>query len=149
MFIGCKEKSATELYVKSRTNVVKVKDKVCEVMTEEPFISNYSDVYLLDGCLIVKDWKGYDNLMLTSEDYEKDVSEMGDIMTRFCDSVEIVETSMNTIQENMSAINIAIEESSSYNVYFIIIFPISNSIDCIINIITIDFFNFNHSITFS
>ena len=45
MFIGCKEKSATELYVKSRTNVVKVKDKVCEVMTEEPFISNYSDVY--------------------------------------------------------------------------------------------------------
>ena len=63
MFIGCKEKSATELYVKSRTNVVKVKDKVCEVMTEEPFISNYSDVYLLDGYLIVKDLKGYDNLI--------------------------------------------------------------------------------------
>ena len=63
MFIGCKERPATELYVKSRTNVVKVKDKVCEVMTEEPFISNYSDVYLLDGYLIVKDWKGYDNLI--------------------------------------------------------------------------------------
>ena len=31
MFIGCKENSSTELYVKSRTNVVKVKDKVKDV----------------------------------------------------------------------------------------------------------------------
>lgn len=63
MFIGCKENSSTELYVKSRTNVVKVKDKIKEVMTEEPFISTYSDVYLLNEHLIVKDWKGYDNLI--------------------------------------------------------------------------------------
>ena len=63
IFIGCKENPSTELYVKSRTNVVKVKDKVKEVMTEEPFISTYSDVYLLNEHLIVKDWKGYDYLI--------------------------------------------------------------------------------------
>ena len=37
--IGCKEKSTTELYIKSRTNIIKVQDKIQEIMTEEPFIS--------------------------------------------------------------------------------------------------------------
>lgn len=61
--IGCKEKSTTELYIKSRTNIIKVQDKIQEIMTEEPFISTYSDVYLLNDHLIVKDWKGYDYLI--------------------------------------------------------------------------------------
>lgn len=63
LLLGCKNNSSTDIYVKSRNNIIKVQDKIVEVLTEEPFISTYSDVHLLNDHLIVKDWKGYDYLI--------------------------------------------------------------------------------------
>ena len=63
LLVGCGSNNSTDIYVKSRDNVVKVQDKVVEILTEEPFISTYSDVHLLNDHLIVKDWKGYDYLI--------------------------------------------------------------------------------------
>ncbi len=62
-FIGCQSYSPTEIHLDSRDNVIDVNSKIVEILTEEPFISSYSDVYLLNNCLIIKDWKGYDNLI--------------------------------------------------------------------------------------
>ena len=56
--------------------------------------------------------KGYDNLMQTSEDYQADVANMGEIMAKFCESAEHIEGAMNSVQESMDAINLAIEEST-------------------------------------
>ena len=62
-FIGCQSYSPTEIHLDSRDNVIDVNSKIVEILTEEPFISSYSDVYLLNNCLIIKDWKGYGNLI--------------------------------------------------------------------------------------
>lgn len=56
--------------------------------------------------------KGYDNLMQTSEDYQADVANMGEIMAMFCKSAEHIEEAMNSVQESMDSINLAIEEST-------------------------------------
>ena len=63
IFWGCENNSETEIYLKSRDDIVKVQDKVVEILTEEPFVSSYSDVHLLNNHLIIKDWKGYDYLI--------------------------------------------------------------------------------------
>lgn len=60
---GCAKSSSTDIYLNSRDNIIDVHNKVVEIMTEEPFISTYSDIHLLNNHLIVKDWKGYDYLI--------------------------------------------------------------------------------------
>ena len=63
LLLGCSNNNPMDIYVKSRNNIIEVQDKVVEILTDEPFISTYSDVHLLNDHLIVKDWKGYDYLI--------------------------------------------------------------------------------------
>ena len=63
LLVGCDYSNSSDIHVKSRDNIIKVHDKVVEILTEEPFISTYSDVHLLNNHLIIKDWKGYDYLI--------------------------------------------------------------------------------------
>lgn len=64
MFLmGCKSDSPTDIYLKSRNNIINVQENVVEILTGEPYISMYSDIQILNKTLIIKDWKGHDFLI--------------------------------------------------------------------------------------
>ena len=52
--------SPTEKHQNSRNNIVNVQDKVKEIIIDEPLISSYSNMYMMDKYLIITDWKAYD-----------------------------------------------------------------------------------------
>jgi len=57
--------------------------------------------------------KGYDELKDTGIAYKTDVETMGRQMEAFCNSTDYIEQAIHKILENMNAINIAIEESTT------------------------------------
>lgn len=52
---GCKEQSPTDKYIGKRNNIEDVHDKVVEIPMEEVLISGFSNAYLMDDYLIIKD----------------------------------------------------------------------------------------------
>ena len=52
---GCKEQSPTDKYIDKRNNIENVHSKVVEIPMEEVLISGFSNAYLLDNYLIIKD----------------------------------------------------------------------------------------------
>ena len=56
--------------------------------------------------------KGYEKLLETSENYQMDVSSMNEMMLRFAEESMQVETNIDQIKDVISAVNIAVEEST-------------------------------------
>lgn len=60
IFICSCTTSPTEKHQNSRNNIINVQDKVKEIIIDEPLISSYSSMYMMDKYLIITDWKAYD-----------------------------------------------------------------------------------------
>lgn len=60
---SCKNDEVTEKYLKSRDNIVKVREQIKEVLTGEPYITSWGELCILDKYLIIKDSKSYDSLI--------------------------------------------------------------------------------------
>ena len=55
---------------------------------------------------------GYEKLLETSQDYQKDVGDMNQMMTEFASSSESLKRNVESIRESVSSVNIAVEENS-------------------------------------
>lgn len=55
---------------------------------------------------------GYGELLTTSEDYRKDAENIHEMMERLSHDTETIQQVMDTIRENISEVNIAVEEST-------------------------------------
>ena len=53
--LDCKEQSPTDKCIDKRNNIEDVHDKVVEIPMEEVLISGFSNAYLIDDYLIIKD----------------------------------------------------------------------------------------------
>lgn len=59
LMLGCTT-SPKEKYQKSRNNLVNVHDKIKELIIDDPLISGYSNMYIMDKYLIITDWRAHD-----------------------------------------------------------------------------------------
>ena len=60
---SCTQNSGTEKYQNRRECIINVREKINEIDIGDVYISNISWPYLLDHCLIIMDYKGYDKLI--------------------------------------------------------------------------------------
>lgn len=55
---------------------------------------------------------GYEKLLVTSKDYQKDVGNMNQMMTEFASSSENLKNNVEAIRDSVNSVNIAIEENT-------------------------------------
>ena len=61
---ACTTSNETEKYQHSRNNVIHVRDKVVEIEMEEPQISWFNLLYVMDQYLIIQDMQSFDKVIL-------------------------------------------------------------------------------------
>lgn len=63
LFCNCSDKPNSEIYQSDRNNVLKVKDKIHEIVIDEPMIGYISRLYIINDYFVIIDVKSYDNLI--------------------------------------------------------------------------------------
>jgi hypothetical protein len=78
---ACNISTETEKYQSSRDNIINVRDRVKEIVIDDPLIGMPNSLYVMDDYLIIQDFKSFDKLIhlfdLNSFEYVTGVGERG------------------------------------------------------------------------